>query len=92
MEKQNNPDVLSQIPGARKLLEDREGLEALLRSPDTRALLTLLEQQAGGRLQQAADAAGRGDVRPLMNLVDQLQQSREGAAAVERFQKTVPGP
>ena len=92
MEKQNNPDVLSQIPGARKLLEDREGLEALLRSPDTRALLTLLEQQAGGQLQQAADAAGRGDVRPLMNLVDQLQQSREGAAAVERFQKTVPGP
>ena len=38
MEKQNNPDVLSQIPGARKLLEDREGLEALLRSPDTRVM------------------------------------------------------
>ena len=92
MEKQNNPDVLSQIPGARKLLEDREGLAARLRPPDTGARRPLLEQPAGGRPQQAADAAGRGDVRPLMNLVDQLQQSREGAAAVERFQKTVPGP
>ena len=92
MEKQNI-DPFAQIPGAKALLEDRGALEALLRSPDARAIAALLEQQAGGQLQQAADAAGQGDLRPLMGLVEQLRQSREGAAGVERLQKkAAPGP
>ena len=50
----------------------------------------MLEQNAGGGLKQAADAAARGDTSALMGLVNQVMSSQEGAAVVDRIQKAAP--
>ena len=87
---QNNLDALMKDPKAASLLRDREALSALLRSPDTQKLMSMLEQNAGGGLKQTADAAARGDTSALMGLVNQVMSSQEGAAVVDRIQKAAP--
>ena len=74
-------------PQAEKLLRDKAALEKLLRSPDTKALMEMLERQGG--LQAAADAAMRGDTTQLQSLVGKVMGNPAGAGVVERItQKT----
>ena len=64
------PGGILHTPQAEKLLRDRAALEQLLRSPDTRTLMAMLERQGG--LQAAAEAALRGDPAQLQRMVGQV--------------------
>lgn len=77
-------------PQAEKLLRDKAALEQLLRSPDTQALMAMLERQGG--LQAAAEAAMRGDPTKLQNMVGQVMGDPAGAGVVERIKKSAPKP
>ncbi len=86
------PDgLLSALPNAQRLLGDQKALESLLQSPDAQALAALLQQQSGAALQQAADAARRGDTAPLQALLQSLLNSREGAQAAQRLRNDFSG-
>ena len=52
--------------------------------------MSMLEQRAGSGLQQAAASAAKGDPSALMELMNSVMQSQEGAAVVERIQKAAP--
>lgn len=80
-------DALKKDPQAAKLLGDPSGLKALLSAPETQQLMALLNQNAGGGLKAAAQAAAGGRPEALMGLLNQVTQSKEGAAAMEKLQK-----
>ncbi len=80
-------DALKKDPQAAKLLRDPAGLKALLTAPETQRLMALLNQNAGGGLQAAAKAAAGGKPQALMGLLNQVMESKEGAAAVAGIQK-----
>ena len=80
-------DALKQDPQAAQLLKDPKGLQALLSSPETQRLMTLLNQSAGTGLQSAAQAAAKGKPEALMGLLKQVMGSPEGAQAVEGLKK-----
>lgn len=75
-------------PQAAKLLKDKAAVEHLVKSPDTQALMQMLNQ--GGGLKAAADAAMKGDASQLQGLLDQLMKDPSGAKVVERINKSVP--
>ena len=77
-------------PQAEKLLRDKAALEQLLRSPDTQALMAMLERQGG--LQAAAEAAMRGDPTKLQSMVGQVMGDPTGAGVVERITKRASKP
>jgi hypothetical protein len=79
-------------PEAAELLKDKKAVESLLASRDAKKLVSLLEEKAGdGGLQKLAQAALKGDPSGLMALMDQVTASREGAQAVERITRELPG-
>lgn len=80
-------DALKKDPQAAKLLGDPAGLKALLSAPETQQLMALLNQNAGGGLKAAAQAAAGGKPAALMGLLNQVTQSKEGAAAMKNLQK-----
>ena len=88
---QNDPamEALKKDPQAAKLLSDSAGLQALLSAPETQKLMELLNRSAGASLQTAAQAAAKGKPQDLMGLLNQVMQSPEGAALVERINKAV---
>lgn len=83
------PDLnaLKKDPQAAKLLGDPAALKALLSSPETQKLMSLLSRQAGGGLQAAAQAAAQGKPDALMGLLNQVTASKEGVQAVEELKK-----
>lgn len=87
--KTENPglDALKKDPQAAQLLNNPEGLKALLSSPETQRLMTLLNQSAKGGLQTAAQAAAKGKPEALMGILNQVMQSKEGAQAVDGLKK-----
>lgn len=80
-------DALKKDPQAARLLGDPAGLKALLSAPETQQLMALLNQNAGGGLKAAAQAAVGGKPEALMGLLNQVTQSKEGAAAMEKLQE-----
>ena len=87
--KQKPADVLSS-PEAASLLKNKDAVMGLMNSPDAKKLMEMLNQNAGGGLKTAADAAMKGDASALMGLMQQVMGSKEGAAVVDRIQKSVP--
>ncbi|MEG1720623.1 MAG: hypothetical protein RRY65_01475 [Pseudoflavonifractor sp.] len=81
---------LMDSPDAAKLLGDKEAIMGLLGSPDTKRLMELLSENAGGGLKTAASAAMQGDTGQLTDLLGRLMSSKEGAAVVGRIQNAVP--
>lgn len=66
--------------------QDPAAIQRLLTSQDGRRLIQLMSQTNGGpALQQAATNAVRGDTSQIMQMVNQLMQSPEGAALMERI-------
>ncbi|MCI8303985.1 MAG: hypothetical protein HFF52_05075 [Lawsonibacter sp.] len=63
---------------------DRDALAQLAKSSDAQRLMSLLKQQSGG-VQQAARAAAAGDPSQLMDMMNRLMNSREGAELVDRI-------
>lgn len=69
---------------AAELVKNREAIAQLAQSSDAQRLMALLREQGGG-VQQAAQAAAAGDPSPLMAMMEQLMNSREGAELVDRI-------
>lgn len=86
-ETQATLNALKKDPKAAQLLSDPGGLKALLTAPETQQLINLLNQNAGGGLKAAAQAAAGGKPEALMGLLNHVTQSKEGAAAMEKLQK-----
>lgn len=83
----NIPESLKNDPQVAKLLRDPKGLQALLSSPETQKLMSLLNQNAGGGLQSAAQSAATGKPEALMGLLERVMGDPEGAKAVEGLKK-----
>ena len=90
MASKSQPGSILNTPQAEKLLRDKAALEKLLHSPDTKALIEMLERQGG--LQAAADAAMRGDPTQLQGLVNRVMGDPAGAGVVERITRSAPKP
>lgn len=73
-------------PNAAQLLSDRAALDRLLRAPETKQLMQLLQQSAGDSLQTAAQSAAKGDAQALMGMVQKLTESQSGADLIQRIQ------
>ena len=70
--------------GAGDLLKNRDAIAGLANSEDARRLMELLGQQGGG-VRQAAQAAAAGSPQQLMEMMDRLMNSKEGADLVARI-------
>ena len=81
------PDALKQDPQAAQLLGDPAGLKALLSSPETQHLMSLLNRSAGDGLSTAAQAAAQGKPQALLGILNQVMSSQEGSQAVEELKK-----
>lgn len=75
---------------ANQLKSNPAALRSLMQSPDGQALLRMLTQgDQGAGLQQAAQAAAKGNPAQITEMINRLMQSPEGAALVERINKAV---
>ena len=84
----SNLNDLMKSPEAASLLKNKEALARIMRSPDTKALMEMLNRQAGSGLKSAADAAMKGDSKALTSMVQRLMESKEGAEIVGRINGT----
>lgn len=82
---QSQPDLneVLRSPQAAELLKNRQALESLLRSDEARRLLDSLNQNSGGGLKNAAQAAIKGDGTQLMGLVRGLMNDPKSARLVQ---------
>ena len=87
---QSNLDELMKDPKAAGLLKNKALLSSILKSPDTKRLMDLLNQNAGGNLKAAAESAAKGDTAALTGILNQVMHSKEGAQVVERRSSTAP--
>ena len=86
----SNLNDLMKSPEAAALLKNKEALTRIMSPPDTKALMEILNRQAGGGLKGAPDAAMKGDAKALAGIVEHLMQSKEGAEVVGRISGTLP--
>ena len=64
-------------------------LQALMQSRDGQALLSGGDR--GASLQRAAQSAAKGNPAEMVRMVNQLMQSPDGAALIDRINKTMNG-
>ncbi len=65
-------------------------LQALMRSQDGQTLMRMLTQSdRGASLQRAAQSAARGNPSEMVNLMNQVMQSPDGAALVNRINQAI---
>lgn len=81
----SNLDELMKDPKAAGLLKNKALLQSILNAPDTKRLMQLLNQQAGGDLKQAARSAADGNPSALSDLVRQVMDSAEGARLIQQL-------
>ena len=75
-----------------QLKSNPAALQALMQSRDGQALLQMLSGgDQGASLQRAAQSAARGDPAEMVRMVNQLMQSPDGAALVDRINKAMNG-
>ena len=67
-----------------ELLKNPGAIAGLAGSQDAKRLMELLQQQ-GGQVREAARQAAQGSPGQLMELMERLMASREGAEVVERL-------
>ena len=73
-----------------QLQQNKNALLQLMRSPDGKRLIELLSGQNGSdQLKKAANAAAQGNTAAISAMVSHLMQSQEGAALVERINKSI---
>ena len=82
-------DELARDPKATGLLKNRALLQDLARSPNAQALMGLLNREAGGGLQTAAQSASKGDLSALTKLVKQVAESDEGARLMRQLNEQI---
>ena len=65
-------------------------LRSLMQSQDGQMLMRMLTQEdSGAGLQRAVQAAAKGNTAEMAHMVNQIMKSPEGAALVERINRTV---
>lgn len=69
--------------GAAELVKNRQAISKLAQSSDAHRLMELLNQEGG--VQEAAQAAAKGDPGELIKRMQQLMGTQEGARLVERI-------
>jgi len=75
---------------AEQLKQKPELLRALMQSRDGQRLMQLLTQgDQGADLQRAAQAAAHGNPAEMMQMMNRIIQSSDGAALVERIRKAI---
>lgn len=75
-------------PAAMKL-KDQKMIRELMNSDDAKRMMALLSARGG--VQEAAKAAAAGDTAQLMDMMQQLMGTQEGAQIVERLTKKAKG-
>jgi DNA-binding GntR family transcriptional regulator len=81
------PNDLLSSPEGERLTRDPAALKALLSAPETRQLLTLLQRQNGGALQQAAQQARQGDLTQISAMLQGLSATKDGSDALQRMEQ-----
>lgn len=75
---------------AEQLRKNPAALKALMQSRDGQALMQMLTQgDQGAGLQRAVQSAAKGDTTAMVQMINQIMQSPEGAGVVERINKAV---
>ena len=75
---------------AEQLRKDPAALKSLMQSRDGQTLMRMLTQSdRGAGLQRAVQSAAKGDTTAMVQMVNQIMQSPEGAELVERINKAV---
>ncbi len=73
---------------AEQLRKNPAALRALMQSRDGQALMQMLTQGDGGAgLQRAVQSAAKGDTAAMVQMVNRIMESPEGAELVERINK-----
>ena len=85
----SNLDELMKDPKAAGLLNNKALLQTILNAPDTKRLMQLLDQKAGGDLKQAASSAAKGNTQALSVLVQQVMGSEEGARLIQQLNQKI---
>lgn len=89
MSTQSNLGELMKDPKTAELLKNKDLIKTIMDSPDTKRLMEMLNQNAGGGLKTAASAAAKGDTGALTSLLSQVMNSPEGADVVSRINDNV---
>lgn len=75
---------------AEQLKDHPAMLRSLMQSQDGQMLMRLLTQSDGGAgLQRAVQSASKGNTTEMVQMVQQLMKSPEGASLVERINRAV---
>ena len=75
---------------AEQLRKDPAALKSLMQSRDGQTLMQMLTQgDRGAGLQRAVQSAAKGDTTAMVQMVNQIMQSPEGAELVERINRAV---
>lgn len=70
--------------GPEEMRINQQAIASLAGTEDAKRLMELLQRQ-GGQVRQAAQAAAQGSPQQLMEMMDRLMNSKEGADLVERI-------
>lgn len=75
---------------AERLRKNPAVLKSLMQSRDGQTLMQMLTQgDQGAGLQQAVQSAAKGDTTAMVQMINQIMQSPEGAEVVERINRAV---
>lgn len=69
----------------KKLQQNKALAEQLMRSSDGQRLLSMLTQDGGAKLQQAANAAAKGNTADMVHMIAELMKSEEGSRIVHNI-------
>lgn len=69
----------------KKLRDNKALAEQLMRSGDGQRLLSMLTRDGGTQLQQAVDAAARGNTADIVHMIAELMKSEEGSRVVHNL-------
>lgn len=80
-------DELLRQGEAARLMEDRQALQDVMDAPETRQLMSMLQQSVGGDLEGAARSAMNGSPQALMDAMRKLMDSQEGAQVAQAVKR-----
>lgn len=77
-------------PQAQALLKHKEQVMGLADSPDAKRLMELLSRAGGAGLEDAAQAAVKGEPQALIRLMQSVLSTPEGAKTVQNISRELP--
>lgn len=77
-------------PQAQALLRNKEQVMSLADSPDAKRLMELLSRAGGAGLENAAQAAVKGEPQALIRIMQSVLSTPEGAKTAESISRELP--